>query len=84
MKKDLHPKTRLVAFKDSSLDFYILALSTLQTKETIEIEGKTYPLAPPDVSSASHPFYTGKQKLLDTEGRADRFMKKYKGLKINK
>ena len=83
MKKDIHPKTREVVFKDLSSGFQILTTSTVQTKQTVEFEGKTYPMAPFDVSSASHPFYTGKQRLLDTEGRAKRFMKKYKQSQIS-
>lgn len=79
MKKDLHPKTRKVVFKDVSTGFQILTTSTAQTKDSIEWEGKTYPCVNFDVSSDSHPFYTGKQRMLDTEGRAERFMKKYKG-----
>ena len=78
MKKDLHPKTQKVIFKDLSSDFQILTSSAIQSKQTAEFEGKTYPLISFDVSSASHPFYTGKQRLLDTEGRAKKFMKKYK------
>jgi len=78
MKKYLHPKTQKVLFKDLSSDFQILTTSTAQTKQTSEVERKTYPMVPFDVSSASHPFYTGKQRLLDTEGRAKKFMKKYK------
>ena len=79
MKKDIHPKTRPVVFKDISSGFQIITSSTVETKQSIELEGKSYPLVSFDVSSASHPFYTGKQRLLDTEGRAERFMKKYKG-----
>ena len=83
MKKDIHPKTREVIFKDLSSGFQILTTSTIQTKQTAEFEGKTYPMSPFDVSSASHPFYTGKQRLLDTEGRAKKFMKKYKTSQIS-
>lgn len=79
MKKDIHPKTRPVVFKDISSGFQIVTSSTVETKQTIELDGQTLPLVSFDVSSASHPFYTGKQRLLDTEGRAERFMKKYKG-----
>ena len=79
MKKEGHPKMREVVFKDLSSGFQILTTSTAATKQTTEFEGKTYPMLAFDVSSASHPFYTGKQRLLDTEGRAERFMKKYKG-----
>ena len=79
MKKDIHPKTRPVVFKDTSSGFQIITDSTVESKQTIDIDGKNYPLVSFDVSSASHPFYTGKQRLLDTEGRAERFAKKYKG-----
>ena len=79
MKKEGHPQTRDVIFKDLSSGFQILTTSAVATKQTAEFEGKTYPMVSFDVSSASHPFYTGKQRLLDTEGRAERFMKKYKG-----
>ncbi len=78
MKKDIHPKCQEVVFKDLSTGFQIVTTSTVQTKETTELDGKTYPCVTFDVSSSSHPFYTGKQRLLDTEGRAERFMKKYK------
>ena len=77
MKKDIHPPVREVIFKDVSCGFQIKALSTVQTKNTVEMDGKTYPLITFDVSSASHPFYTGKQRLVDTEGRAEKFLKKY-------
>ena len=78
MKKDIHPKTQEVVFKDASTGFQIITTSTVYTKDKIEVNGKTYPCVNFDVSSSSHPFYTGKQRLLDTEGRAERFMKKYK------
>ena len=79
MKKDIHPKEyREVLFHDVSVDEYILVRSTLQTEETKKWkDGNTYPYCPLDVSSASHPFYTGKQKLVDTEGRIDRFNKRF-------
>ena len=79
MKKNIHPKTRLVVFKDISSGFQMITSSAVESKQSIELEGKSYPLVSFDVSSASHPFYTGKQRLLDTEGRAESFMKKYKG-----
>ena len=81
MKKDIHPKTRPVVFKDISTGFYILTNSTVETKQSVEIDGQKRPLMSFDVSSSSHPFYTGKQRLLDTEGRAEKFIKKYKGFK---
>ena len=79
MKKDIHPKEyREVLFHDISVDEYILVRSTLKTEETKKWkDGNTYPYCPLDVSSASHPFYTGKQKLVDTEGRIDRFKKRF-------
>ena len=77
MKKDIHPEFREVAFKDISCGETIITKSTLTSKETIEVNGQEYPLIKVDISSASHPFYTGKQKLIDTEGRIERFKKKY-------
>lgn len=77
MKKDIHPEYREVLFHDISADFKILTKSTIETKDTIEHEGKTFPYVKVDISSASHPFYTGTQRVLDTEGRVDKFNKKY-------
>ena len=77
MKADLHPEFREVVFKDVSSDYTLLSKSTIYSKETIEHNGKTYPLVKVDISSASHPFYTGQQRLIDTEGRAEKFLKKY-------
>ena len=78
MKKDIHPNYRLVVFQDNSANFSFLTRSTVRTRETIKWEdGKEYPLYKLDISSASHPFYTGQQRLVDTEGRVERFMKKY-------
>jgi large subunit ribosomal protein L31 len=77
MKKGIHPEYREVVFKDVSSDFQILTKSTIQTDLTITHEGKEYPMVKLDISSASHPFYTGKQKILDTEGRIDKFRKKF-------
>ena len=78
MKKEIHPEYREVLFHDTSVDEYFLIPSTLKTDQTKEWEdGKTYPYCPLDVSSASHPFYTGKQKIIDTGGRVDRFKKRF-------
>ena len=77
MKKDIHPEYRDVLFHDISADFKVLTKSTIATKDTIEHDGKTVPYVKVDISSASHPFYTGTQKILDTEGRVDKFKKKY-------
>ncbi|MCC2591786.1 type B 50S ribosomal protein L31 [Chryseobacterium sp. MFBS3-17] len=79
MKKGIHPENyRLVVFKDMSNDEMFLGKSTAETKDVIEYEGETYPLIKMEISSTSHPFYTGKTKLVDTAGRVDKFMNKYK------
>lgn len=78
MKPDIHPNYRPVVFKDNSADFAILTRSTVETKETITwTDGKEYPLVRVDISSQSPPFYTGKQSIVDTAGRVDRFKRKY-------
>ena len=82
MKESLHPVYRDVVFKDLSSDFLFLTRSTIQTKETIKWEdGKEYPLAKVEISSRSHPFYTGQDKRMDTTGRVEKFMNKYKNVK---
>ena len=79
MKKDIHPKNyRLVAFKDMSNDYTFITRSTANSRETIEIDGTQYPLIKLEISNTSHPFYTGKMKLVDTAGRVDKFMNRYK------
>ncbi len=79
MKKDIHPQYHEVVFADSSSDFKFLTRSTMTSKETIEWEdGKTYPVIKVEVSSASHPFYTGKNIFVDTAGRVEKFNKRYK------
>lgn len=79
MKRDIHPEYKELVFHDVSADFKFLTRSTMQSSETVKWEdGKTYPAVKVDVSSASHPFYTGKQKLVDSAGRVDKFKKKYK------
>lgn len=78
MKVGIHPEYKEVVFQDVSSDFAILTRSTIKSKETIKWEdGKEYPLVKVEVSSASHPFYTGKHKILDSGGRVDRFKKRY-------
>ena len=78
MKKDIHPEYREVVFQDISSDFSFLTRSTIKSKETVTWEdGKEYPLVKVEVSSKSHPFYTGKQNIVDTAGRVDRFRRKY-------
>jgi large subunit ribosomal protein L31 len=78
MKKDIHPDYREVVFHDTSSDFKFITRSTLKTKDTIKWEdGKEYPLVKVEVSSASHPFYTGKKMFVDTAGRVEKFKNKY-------
>ncbi len=78
MKVGIHPEYREVVFQDVSSEFAILTRSTIKSKETVKWEdGKEYPLVKVEVSSASHPFYTGKHKVLDSGGRVDRFKKRY-------
>ena len=78
MKQGLHPENyRPVVFKDMSNEEIFISRSTIATKETIEVNGETYPLVKLEITSASHPFYTGKQKLVDTAGRVDKFMSRY-------
>jgi large subunit ribosomal protein L31 len=78
MKADIHPNYREVVFQDLASDFAILTRSTVESKETIKWEdGNEYPLIKVEVSSESHPFYTGKHKLMDTGGRVDRFKRRY-------
>lgn len=79
MKKDIHPENyRFVVFKDMSNDYAFITKSTVNTKETIEWEdGNEYPLVKLEISSKSHPFFTGKMKLVDSAGRIDKFKSKY-------
>lgn len=80
MRKDIHPKDyRLVVFKDMSNDYTFLSRSTVKTKETIVWEdGKEYPVVKLEISHTSHPYYTGKMKLVDSAGRVDKFKNRYK------
>lgn len=85
MKKDIHPSNyRLVVFKDMSNGQLFINKSTVNTKDTIEVEGVEYPLVKLEISSASHPFYTGKMKLVDTAGRVDKFRNRYAKFEKNK
>jgi len=84
MKKDIHPADyRLVVFKDLSNDYQFITRSCAKTRETITVEGVSYPLIKLDISHTSHPFYTGKMKLVDTAGRIDKFRNRYKNV-LNK
>ena len=78
MKAGIHPEYREVVFQDVTSDFKILTRSTLSSKETVKWEdGNEYPLIKVEVSSSSHPFYTGQNKVIDTSGRVDKFRKRY-------
>lgn len=78
MKKDIHPEYKEVVFWDTSSDFKFLTRSTQSSKETTKwTDGKDYPVIKVEVSSASHPFFTGKKMFVDTAGRVEKFQKKY-------
>jgi|TARA_B100000214_G_scaffold137815_1_gene98306 large subunit ribosomal protein L31 len=78
MKQGIHPEYKEVVFQDEDAGFAFLTRSTIKTNETIEWEdGKEYPLVKLEISSASHPFFTGKQKLVDSTGRVERFKQRY-------
>jgi large subunit ribosomal protein L31 len=78
MKNDIHPKNyRMVVFKDLSNDYTFMTRSTVNTREKIEIEGVEYPLVKIEISNTSHPFFTGKMKLVDTAGRVDKFNRRF-------
>ena len=79
MKKGIHPDAyRLVAFKDMSNEHLFITRSCVNTKETTTVEGVEYPLYKLEISNTSHPFYTGKMKLVDTAGRVDKYLSRYK------
>ena len=78
MKKDIHPEYKEVVFRDEDADFAFLTRSTIKTSETITWEdGKEYPLFKIEISNKSHPFFTGKQNLIDTAGRIEKFNTRY-------
>jgi large subunit ribosomal protein L31 len=78
MKNDIHPQYQFVVYKDTSSEFSFLSRSTQSSQETVTWEdGNEYPLISIEISSASHPFYTGKQTLVDTAGRVERFRRRY-------
>ena len=84
MKAGIHPENyRVVVFKDMSDGTQFFSRSCANTKDTIEIDGQTYPLIKLEISHTSHPFYTGKSKLVDTAGRVDKFMSRYGNRKRN-
>ena len=80
MKPNIHLDYHVVAFHDTAADSYFIIGSTIKTDRTIEIDGNTYPYVPIDVSSNSHPFYTGKQKTLASDGRVAQFNRRFKNL----
>ncbi len=78
MKPNIHPEYRPVVFRDTAADFAFLTRSTLTSDKTIEWEdGNTYPVVDVDISSASHPFYTGRSRVVDTAGRVEKFRRRY-------
>ena len=77
MKADTHPDYREVVFHDLSCDFKFVTRSTIQTREKITLDGKEYPLVKIEVSSESHPFFTGQHKIVDTAGRVEKFRQKF-------
>lgn len=80
MKKDIHPQYRPVVFQDVSAGTSFLTRSTIASKDKVQWEdGKEYPLVKVDISSSSHPFFTGKQKFVDTAGRVEKFQRKFAG-----
>ncbi len=78
MKAEIHPNYRPVVFMDAAAEFSFVTRSTVETTETIEwTDGNTYPLYKVEISSASHPFFTGQMKIVDTAGRVERFERRY-------
>ena len=79
MKTDTHPEYRAIVFRDLASGETFLTRSTANSDKTIELDGATYPVIDVEISSASHPFYTGKQRIMDTAGRVERFNARFKG-----
>ena len=85
MKKGIHPENyRLVAFKDMSNNDIFITKSTVETKDTVKVDGVNYPLVKLEISRTSHPYYTGKSKLVDTAGRIDKFKSRYSDISLKK
>ncbi|WP_022930465.1 type B 50S ribosomal protein L31 [Patulibacter americanus] len=76
MKSEIHPEYAPVVFRDAGAGATFLTRSTVKSDKTIELDGVTYPVIDVELSSASHPFYTGKQKIVDTAGRVERFKRR--------
>jgi len=79
MKSDIHPKYEAVVFRDLASGATFLTRSTVGSSKTIELDGATYPVIDVEISSESHPFYTGKQRIMDSAGRVEKFNSRYKG-----
>ena len=84
MQPNIHPDYQIVAFHDTAADSYFIIGSTIKTTRTVEVDGKTYTYIPIDVSSDSHPFYTGKQKNVTSDGRVAQFNRRFKVLSTAK
>lgn len=78
MKTDIHPEYQAVVFRDLASGETFLTRSTVTSDKTIELDGQTYPVIDVEISSASHPFYTGKQRIMDSAGRVEKFNSRYK------
>lgn len=79
MKSDIHPEYNAIVFRDLASGSTFLTRSTLTSDKTIDLDGTTYPLIDVEISSDSHPFYTGKQRILDSAGRVEKFNQRFKG-----
>lgn len=79
MKTETHPDYQSIVFRDLASGETFLTRSTLKSDKTIELDGETYPVIDVEISSASHPFYTGKQRIMDSAGRVEKFKNRYKG-----
>ena len=79
MKTDIHPEYAAVVFRDLASGATFLTRSTVKSEKTIELDGETYPVIDVEISSESHPFYTGKQRIMDSAGRVEKFKNRYKG-----
>lgn len=79
MKTDIHPEYNAIVFRDLASGETFLTRSTLGSDKTIELDGVTYPVIDVEISSASHPFYTGKQRIMDSAGRVEKFNQRFKG-----
>ncbi|WP_336249788.1 type B 50S ribosomal protein L31 [Stomatohabitans albus] len=77
MRADIHPEYREVVFQDTAAGWSFITRSTIETKETTTIDGVEYPLKRIEISAASHPYYTGQMKIVDTAGRVDRYKRRY-------